>query len=81
MEKRLFGTNGVRGIVNKELTPQIVFELSLAIGAFFNKGAVFLGRDGRRSSEVFSYLVSAGLMETGCIVYDAGMLPTPALQC
>jgi phosphomannomutase/phosphoglucomutase len=80
MEKRLFGTNGVRGIVNKELTPQIVFELSLAIGSFFNKGEVFLGRDGRRSSEVFSYLVSAGLMETGCIVYDAGMLPTPALQ-
>jgi len=80
MEKRLFGTNGVRGVVNKELTPQIVLELSLAIGEFFNEGEVFLGRDGRKSSETFSYLISAGLMETGCTVYDAGMLPTPALQ-
>jgi phosphomannomutase/phosphoglucomutase len=80
MEKKLFGTNGVRGVVNKELTPQLVFELSLAIGAFFNKGEVVLGRDGRQSSEAFVYLASAGLMETGCIVYDAGMLPTPALQ-
>ncbi|MEM3516678.1 MAG: phosphoglucosamine mutase [Candidatus Bathyarchaeia archaeon] len=80
MEKKLFGTNGVRGIVNKELTPQLVFELSLAIGAFFNSGEVILGRDGRKSSEVLSYLVSAGLIETGCAVYDVGMLPTPALQ-
>ncbi|MBS7657632.1 MAG: phosphoglucosamine mutase [Candidatus Bathyarchaeia archaeon] len=80
MEKKLFGTNGVRGIVNKELTPQLVFELSLAIGAFFNSGEVILGRDGRKSSEVLSYLVSAGLIETGCTVYDVGMLPTPALQ-
>ncbi|MBS7656182.1 phosphoglucosamine mutase [Candidatus Bathyarchaeota archaeon] len=80
MEKRLFGTNGVRGVANKELTPQLVFELSLAIGAFFNKGEVFLGRDGRLSSEAFAYLASAGLIEAGCIVYDAGTLPTPALQ-
>jgi len=80
MEKKLFGTNGVRGIVNKELTPQLIFELSLAIGTFFKGGEVFLGKDGRKSSESLAYLVSAGLMEVGSTVYDVGMLPTPALQ-
>lgn len=79
-ERRLFGTNGVRGAANEELTPQLVFELSASIGTFFGGGEIFLGRDGRQSSEAFSYLAAAGLMEVGCTVYDAGLLPTPALQ-
>ncbi|MGQ9543577.1 MAG: phosphoglucosamine mutase [Candidatus Bathyarchaeia archaeon] len=78
--KRLFGTNGVRGIVNKELTPQLVLELSQAIGTFFGPSKILLGQDGRISSRMFAELAAAGLVAVGCDVYEAGMAPTPAIQ-
>ncbi|MEM3430901.1 MAG: phosphoglucosamine mutase, partial [Candidatus Bathyarchaeia archaeon] len=78
--KRLFGTNGVRGIVNRELTPQLVLELSQAIGTFFGRSKILLGRDGRISSRMFSEIAASGLVAAGCDVYDAGMAPTPAIQ-
>ncbi|MBS7629505.1 phosphoglucosamine mutase [Candidatus Bathyarchaeota archaeon] len=78
--KRLFGTNGVRGIVNRELTPKLVLELSQAIGTFFGRSKILLGRDGRASSRMFSEIAASGLVAAGCDVYDAGMAPTPAIQ-
>ncbi|MGB9022471.1 MAG: hypothetical protein WCC94_03435, partial [Candidatus Bathyarchaeia archaeon] len=42
-ERRLFGTNGVRGIVNKDLTLELVLELSQAIGTFFKGGRMVVG--------------------------------------
>jgi phosphomannomutase/phosphoglucomutase len=77
---RLFGTNGVRGIVNKDLTPDLVLELALAIGTFFNGGEVVTGCDGRTSSPALLNLVIAGLNATGCNVRNIGYVPTPALQ-
>lgn len=79
-QKRLFGTNGIRGVVNKELTPQLAIEIGSAIGAFFKQGRIIVGHDARTSGVMLSKAVIAGLTATGCDVLFAGMAPTPALQ-
>jgi phosphomannomutase/phosphoglucomutase len=79
--RRLFGTNGIRGLVNKELTPEIAVKLGCAIGTFFDKGTILIGYDARTSGPMLSKAVIAGLTATGCNVLLAGMAPTPALQC
>ena len=78
--RKLFGTNGIRGIVNKELTPEIAIKVGSAIGTFFKKKNLLVGHDARTSGQMFSKAVIAGLTATGCNVYFAGMAPTPALQ-
>jgi phosphomannomutase/phosphoglucomutase len=78
--RRLFGTNGIRGVVNKELTPDIVVEVGSAIGTFFENGNLIVGFDARTSGPMLARSVIAGLNATGCNVLLAGMAPTPALQ-
>ncbi len=76
---RLFGTNGVRGVVNAELTVDKVVRLAASIGAYLG-GDIALGRDGRTSSPMFRDAALSGLLSVGCSVHDARLLPTPALQ-
>ena len=78
-QKRLFGTNGVRGVVGKDLTPELVFTIGKALG-HLRKGRIAVGRDTRTSGETLCKALKAGLIATGCDVYDCGILPTPALQ-
>jgi phosphomannomutase/phosphoglucomutase len=78
--RRLFGTNGIRGVVNVELTPEFVMKIASAIGTFFERGHILVGYDGRTSSPMFAQAVIAGLTSTGCAVYNVGMVPTPAIQ-
>lgn len=78
--RRLFGTNGIRGVVNKELTSQMVIKIGSAIGTFFQCGNLVVGYDARTSSPMLTRAVIAGLNATGCNVFFAGMSPTPALQ-
>jgi phosphomannomutase/phosphoglucomutase len=78
--RKLFGTNGIRGTVNKELTPEKAAKIASAIGTFFNKKNLLLGYDARTSGPMFAKSVTAGLTATGCNVYLTGMAPTPALQ-
>jgi phosphomannomutase/phosphoglucomutase len=78
--KRLFGTNGIRGLVNKELTPEIAVKIGSAIGTYFKRGNLIIGYDARTSSPMLAKAVISGLNATGCSVYFAGMAPTPALQ-
>ena len=77
---KLFGTNGIRGVVNKELTPEMAIKVSSAIGTFFGKKNLLVGYDARTSGPMFAKAVTAGLTATGCNVFSAGMAPTPALQ-
>ncbi len=77
---KLFGTNGIRGVTNKELTPEMAIKIGSAIGTFFKKKNLLLGHDARTSGPMFAKAVTAGLTATGCNVYFAGMAPTPALQ-
>jgi phosphomannomutase/phosphoglucomutase len=77
---KLFGTNGIRGVTNKELTPEMAVKIGSAIGTFFKKKNLLLGHDARTSGPMFARAVIAGLTATGCNVFFAGMAPTPALQ-
>ena len=77
---RLFGTNGVRGVVNsKEMDPLFAMRLGMAIGTFM-KGPVMIGTDARTSNEMIKSACASGLMATGCTVLDCGIVPTPTLQ-
>lgn len=79
MQKRLFGTNGVRGVVGKDLTPELVMVIGQSLGSM-RKGRIAVGRDTRTSGEMFVRALKAGLLSVGCDVVDCGILPTPALQ-
>jgi phosphomannomutase/phosphoglucomutase len=78
--QRLFGTNGVRGIYGKDLTNDLVIDLTYAIATYFGKGPIAVGYDGRRSSPAISKLVRSTLNSAGLDVGDAGLVPTPCLQ-
>jgi len=79
-KRRLFGTNGIRGVVNRDLTGKFALEIGQSIGTVFNDGRILIGRDGRSSGMLLSSAVASGLMAAGCSVYDVEMIPTPALQ-
>ncbi len=78
-QKRLFGTNGVRGVVGKDMTPDLVLTIGEALGTM-RKGCIAVGRDTRTSGNTLVKAVKSGLLSTGCDVVDCGILPTPALQ-
>ncbi|UCE43512.1 MAG: phosphoglucosamine mutase [Candidatus Bathyarchaeota archaeon] len=78
--RRLFGTNGIRGLANVKLTPEFAMKIGGAIGTFLEEGHMLVGYDGRISSPMLAKAVIAGLTSTGCTVYNVGMTPTPAIQ-
>ncbi|MDF1478388.1 phosphoglucosamine mutase [Leifsonia sp. H3M29-4] len=89
---RLFGTDGVRGLANGELTVELSLGLAQAAAVVLGKGRVadgrrasgrrpsaVIARDPRISGEFIASAVAAGLASSGVDVYDAGVIPTPAL--
>ena len=78
--RKLFGTNGVRGVVNKEMTGELALRLAQAAGTYFEGADVTVGCDGRVSSPIFLDIVSSGLASVGCQVWNLGMITTPGLQ-
>lgn len=77
---RLFGTSGVRGRIDKRLTPELAVKLSRAFAYFLGEsGAVAIGRDVRLHSRILSEACIAGFLSCGVDVIDCGVLPTPAL--
>jgi phosphomannomutase/phosphoglucomutase len=79
-ETKLFGTNGVRGVVNRDLTGELVLRLSMSTGTYFKSSDMAVGCDGRLSSPLFQDIVCSGLTSVGCQVWNLGMITTPALQ-
>jgi phosphomannomutase/phosphoglucomutase len=79
-DAKLFGTNGVRGVINDTLTVDIVLDLGKAIGTVLGPGKIAIARDSRMGGEMFVQAVSAGLLSSGCSVIDIGPAPTPTLQ-
>ncbi len=77
---KLFGTNGIRGVVNKELTPEIAMNIGLSIGTYFSSKKIVVGMDARLSGEMLKQAVISGLIATGNNVIDVGHIPTPGLQ-
>ncbi|HET7642472.1 MAG TPA: phosphoglucosamine mutase [Nitrososphaeraceae archaeon] len=78
--KRLFGTNGVRGIYGKELTFPLVIDLTYSLATHYKNGPIVVGYDGRNSSPLISNIVTAVLNSGGLDVIMVGQLPTPCLQ-
>jgi len=79
---RLFGTDGVRGIANADLTPEIAFRLGEAAGSLLcgeGRGRVVIGKDTRTSGDMLEAAVAAGICAAGCDVLLAGIVPTPAV--
>ncbi|MDP1808456.1 MAG: phosphoglucosamine mutase [Actinomycetota bacterium] len=78
---KLFGTDGVRGIANKDLTPELAFKLGFAGAKFLSTGhgCLALGRDTRISGDLLQSALTAGICAAGFDVLDLGVLPTPGL--
>jgi phosphoglucosamine mutase len=85
--ERLFGTDGVRGIANIDLTAELALDLAVAAAHVLGDAGAFeghrpvavVGRDPRASGEFLVAAVSAGLASAGVDVLDVGVLPTPAV--
>ena len=78
----MVGVSGVRGIVDKDLTPEIVTRWARAFGRWARerKPLVVVGRDSRPSGPRFARAVQEGLTAAGCEVIDVGLVPTPTIQ-
>jgi phosphomannomutase/phosphoglucomutase len=76
----MFGTNGVRGVINEDLSVELVLNLSRAVGSFLGPGLVGIARDSRMGGEMFTQVVTSGLISTGCSVVNLGLVPIPTLQ-
>ena len=80
---KYFGTDGVRGLANQQLTPELAFGLGLACGQALKEKTeihtMIIGRDTRRSGPMLGAALAAGLASAGVNVLDGGVLPTPAV--
>ncbi len=79
MPRIRFGTDGVRGVANVELTPELVLALGRAIARTITATTFVVGRDTRRSGPMLQAALSTGLAGEGADVVDVGVLPTPAV--
>ena len=81
---RLFGTDGVRGIANTELSPLLAMEIGKAVGTILcetcrRKPIIAIGSDTRTSSDMLTCAVSSGVCSVGADVINLGVIPTPAV--
>src|ERR1700747_617369 len=86
----MVGVSGVRGIVGKDLTDDVMARWARAFGTWVREGtgdggrgtraSVVLGRDARSSGGAFAAAVTTGLTSVGCDVIDIGLVPTPTVQ-
>ncbi len=81
----LFGTDGVRGVANSELTPELAFDLGRA-GSYIlanesegNRPRILVGKDTRISGDMLEAALTAGICATGADVLSVGIIPTPAI--
>jgi phosphomannomutase/phosphoglucomutase len=79
VNKRLFGTFGVRRVANEVLTPEFASRLAACYGTLV-QGTVAIGGDTRTSTPMLKHAITSGLLSSGCDVVDLGILPTPAIQ-
>ena len=84
MTRKLFGTDGVRGLANKfPMTPEIAMKVGMAAGRIFTRGEhrhrVVIGKDTRLSGYMIESALVAGFTSVGMDVFQFGPLPTPAV--
>jgi phosphoglucosamine mutase len=80
---RLFGTDGVRGLANDSLSPELALSVAAAAATVLatesERGLAIVGRDPRASGEMLEAAITAGLASAGMDVLSVGVLPTPAV--
>ena len=81
---RLFGTDGVRGVANVQLTPELAFKLGYAAAKYFGREVaspkIIIGRDTRRSGPMLECALAAGICAAGGNAHLLGVMPTPAVS-
>jgi phosphomannomutase len=75
----MVSVSGIRGIVGTTLTPEIACTFASALGTHCADGTVIVGRDPRPSGAMLQHAVVAGLLSTGCQVWEVGIVPTPTV--
>ena len=82
---RLFGTDGVRGVANRELTPELAMRVGRAAASVLARGdrerPILVGRDTRLSGTMLEAALVAGITSVGCNAVSLGIVPTPAVAC
>ena len=79
MAREYFGTDGVRGVVGKEITPELLERLGRAATIWCGRGRIFVGRDTRASGPELEDALARGIASVGGNAVVAGVLPTPAV--
>lgn len=77
---RLFGTNGIRGVVGETITTDFAFRIGSSLAALYKNQKIIIGRDGRTSSQMLAEGAIAGILAQGNSVEDCGTITTPGLQ-
>jgi len=81
--KKYFGTDGIRGLANSTLTPELAYKLGRVLGHVLKKNNekpnVLIGRDTRISGELLEYAIISGLLSIGVNVMRLGVISTPAV--
>jgi phosphoglucosamine mutase len=77
---RVFGTDGVRGVANLELTPELAVAIGRAAGLQLSMGPVVVGRDTRRSGEMLSLALQAGFHSAGIDTMEVGVMPSGGIS-
>lgn len=78
---RMFGTNGVRGLVGDTMTPDLALRLGKAVGSWLPQGArIAIGTDARASRDMLRSAFVAGAHSTGVHTVDLGILASPGIQ-
>ncbi len=76
----LFGTDGIRGVANKDLTPSLATKLGKSLHLFTNEGdRILIGRDTRRSGPMLAHALASGISSIGRNALFLGIIPTPAV--
>ena len=82
---RLFGTDGVRGVANRDLTPELAYRLGRATASLLaetvERAPVIIGRDTRLSGSMLEAAIVAGITSVGRDTISLGIVPTPAVAC
>lgn len=84
MSRKYFGTDGIRGVANQKLTPELALDLGRAAGRYLNDVGshkrVVIGRDTRRSGPMLGAALAAGFNAAGIDTVSIGVAPTPAVS-
>lgn len=79
MGLKLFGSSGLRGLANVDLSPALAVRVGMAVGTFTRAGRVFVARDTRTSGFMLENALVSGLLACGAKVHCLGIQPTPVL--